>query len=59
MNPYISIEKEKDWIHGFLNTKRINGLYIYIYIEKQTHAHKREGKGFNTKANHNSTQKPW
>ena len=44
MNPYISIEKEKDRIHGFLNTKRINGLYIYI--EKQTHAHKGEGKGF-------------
>ena len=58
MNPYISIEKEKDRIHGFLNTKRINGLYIYILRNKHMHTREKE-RGSNTKANHNSTQKPW
>ena len=38
-------------------------LYIeyidFFFFEKQTHTHRGEGKGSNTKTYHNSTQKSW
>ena len=43
----------------FFTTFSIFQNFFFLFFEKQTHTHTREReRGFNTKAHHNSTQKP-